>query len=115
VICEISSGFIEAISFCLDKFLELDIDLNFLIPKIAAIYIYVQYLKCYGEYSQNSEELVKKIYNNPRLKPKLKENVHSTKDNSFVILPSGQVYLNQLFIFEQTLKSFLIENEILEN
>lgn len=103
-------GFIQAIDFAYEKFMELNLDLNLLFPKIVQLYYYVQRLKLQGKYMAKAEEIIKKIYRNPNITQLIKENLLSKKENFFVYLTQGVVSSGQNLLFEQTVKDFIEES-----
>lgn len=110
VICKSAKGFIEAIKFCVEKFQDLNLDLNLLFPKVRGMYVFVQYLKKYGEYDASIKKKVEEVYNNSNIKQLIRKNLSSNKENLFSTLPNGAIYLEQNFMFEQTAIDFLKEH-----
>lgn len=110
VICKSARGFIEAIKFCVEKFQDLNLDLEMLFPKVCGMYVFVQYLKKYDEYDEFTKKSVKEVYNNSNIKQLIEKNLNSNKLNLFSTLPSGAIYLEQNFMFEQTVMDFLKEH-----
>lgn len=110
LIYNLSFGFIQAIDFAYEKFIELKLDLNLLFPKIVGIYGYVQKLRLQKRYTEKEEKIVKKIYRSPNVIQLIKENLLSKKENLFASLPQGEIFFKQNLLFEQTVKDFIEEN-----
>lgn len=109
LICQLSKDFIRAISFSLLKFEELELDLSMLFPKIIGAYTYVQYLKILKKYDLDIEKEVQTIFSNSEIKNLIELQASKKENNIFLSTPQGTYFLNNKFIYEQSIQNFIFQ------
>ena len=110
LIIQLSKDFLKAIFFAYKKFLELNLNIEEIGPKIIhGMYCYASYLKDLNAFGSEEEAMLKEIYSNAFVKNYIKDQYEKKKEGIFAEVKQTYYYFDHTFIPKQNIYDFISE------
>lgn len=110
LIIQLSKDFLKTIYFSYKKFLELNLDIENIGPRIIhGLYCYSSYLKILNAFSSEEESILKEIYANIFVQNYFKKQHEEKQEGIFAELKQIYYYFDRTFIPKQNIYDFIYE------
>lgn len=110
LIIQLSKDFLKAIFFAYKKFLELNLNIEEIGPKIIhGMYCYTSYLKELNAFSSEEDTILKEIYSNAFIKNYIKDQYEKKTEGIFAEVKQTYYYFDRTFIPKQNIYDFISE------
>lgn len=107
---QLSKDFLRAIYFSYKKFLELNLDIEKIGPKIAGgLYTYVSILKHFDSFEQEDKAILKEIFSNESVQLYIKRQEQAGERGIFANIKQIIFYLNTKIVPKQNICDFIYE------
>lgn len=110
LIVQLSKDFIQAIYYSYTRFLELDLNIEKIGGKIlTGLYVYSSYLKELDSFDLEEEEIIRKIYADPKVKEYIQKQIKLGAKGGFAEVKQIDFFLGRTFVHKQNIADYLFE------